>query len=87
MNVKNVKESCTWRNNSITAKHTCQINQRKMSLHFIDLNPCFTEPPPIFVWTHPVHGDITKNSENYMVLYEEYQGGATTTLVINHAGV
>ena len=47
----------------------------------------FTEPPPIFTWTHPVHGDLTKNSENYMVLYEEYQGGATTTLVINHAQV
>jgi len=48
---------------------------------------CRGEPPPTFVWTHPVHGDITKNSENYMVLYEEYQGGATTTLVINHAGM
>merc|ERR1711963_35803 len=46
---------------------------------------CRGEPPPVFTWTHPVHGDITSNSENYMVLYEEYQGGATTTLVINHA--
>ena len=59
----------------------------KNRLNFMELNLCFTEPPPTFVWTHPVHGDITKNSENYMVLYEEYQGGATTTLVINHAGV
>ena len=61
--------------------------KNKMKLQFNLSTLYLTEPPPVFTWTHPVHGDITSNSENYMVLYEEYQGGATTTLVINHAQV
>ena len=44
------------------------------------------EPPPTFTWTHPVHGDMSSN-EDYLVLHEEYQGGSTTTLVVNHAKV
>ena len=44
------------------------------------------EPPPTFTWTHPVHGDMSSNEE-YLVLHEEYQGGSTTTLVVNHAKV
>ena len=43
-----------------------------------------SEPPPTFVWTHPLHGVIEPN-EDFNVLYEEYQGGSTTTLVIHHA--
>ena len=45
---------------------------------------CRGEPPPVFTWCHPVHGPLTTN-ENYSVLTEDYQGGATTTLVIHHA--
>lgn len=45
---------------------------------------CKGEPPPTFTWTHPVHGDL-KTNEDYLVLHEEYQGGSTTTLVVNHA--
>ena len=45
-----------------------------------------TEPPPIFTWTHPIHGDLTSN-DDFSVLYEEYQGGSTTTLVVHHAKV
>jgi hypothetical protein len=45
-----------------------------------------SEPPPTFTWTHPVHGDL-KTNEDYLVLHEEYQGGSTTTLVVNHAKV
>jgi len=45
---------------------------------------CKGEPPPTFVWTHPLHGVIEPN-EDFNVLYEEYQGGSTTTLVIHHA--
>ena len=47
---------------------------------------CISEPPPVFTWTHPVHGDMSSN-EDYLVLHEEYQGGSTTTLVVNHAKV
>ena len=47
---------------------------------------CILEPPPTFTWTHPVHGDMSSN-EDYLVLHEEYQGGSTTTLVVNHAKV
>ena len=43
-----------------------------------------TEPPPTFIWTHPVHGEI-KSNEDYTILHEEYQGGSKTTLVIHHA--
>merc|ERR1712098_650572 len=38
----------------------------------------------VFTWVHPVHGELSSN-ENFTVMTEEYQGGATTTLVINHA--
>ena len=54
--------------------------------HIINTCTIFAEPPPTFVWTHPVHGDLTTN-EDYLVLHEEYQGGSTTTLVVNHAKV
>jgi len=46
---------------------------------------CRGEPPPTFIWTHPQHGDLKSNSEDYTILHEEYQGGSTTTLVIHHA--
>ena len=45
----------------------------------------FAEPPPTFIWTHPKHGELKGNTEEYSVLHEEYQGGSTTTLVIHHA--
>merc|ERR1719297_102307 len=45
---------------------------------------CKGEPPPVFTWTHPVHGDLS-SCEAFTVMTEEYQGGATTTLVIHHA--
>jgi len=45
---------------------------------------CRGEPPPTFVWTHPLHGEL-KTSDDFSILHEEYQGGSTTTLVINHA--
>jgi len=45
---------------------------------------CKGEPPPVFTWTHPVHGVIT-SCESYTVMTEEYQGGSTTTLVVHHA--
>ena len=38
----------------------------------------------MFTWTHPVHGDLS-SCEAFTVMTEEYQGGATTTLVIHHA--
>jgi len=47
---------------------------------------CRGEPPPVFTWCHPVHGPLSSN-ENYTVLTDEYQGGATTTLVIHHSKV
>ncbi len=45
---------------------------------------CRGEPPPTFKWVHPVHGEL-KSNEHFTVLTDEYQGGATTTLVIHHA--
>jgi len=45
---------------------------------------CRGEPPPTFVWTHPVHGEL-KSHDDYSILHDEYQGGSTTTLVIRHA--
>jgi len=45
---------------------------------------CRGEPPPVFTWVHPVHGELSSNEE-FTVMTEEYQGGATTTLIINHA--
>jgi len=45
---------------------------------------CKGEPPPVFTWTHPVHGAI-RSCESFTVMTEEYQGGSTTTLVIHHA--
>jgi hypothetical protein len=47
---------------------------------------CRGEPPPTFKWVHPVHGELSSN-ENFTVVRDEYQGGATTTLVIHHASV
>merc|ERR1711962_1531751 len=46
---------------------------------------CQGEPPPTFIWTHPKHGELKGNTEEFSVLHEEYQGGSTTTLVIHHA--
>jgi len=47
---------------------------------------CRGEPPPTFTWCHPVYGALSAGSfENYSVLTDEYQGGATTTLVIHHS--
>merc|ERR1712223_779360 len=37
---------------------------------------CKGEPPPVFTWTHPVHGDLS-SCEAFTVMTEEYQGGAT----------
>merc|ERR1740128_606419 len=45
---------------------------------------CRGEPPPVFTWCHPVHGELSSN-ENFTVQTEEYQGGSTTTLVVHHA--
>merc|ERR1719447_1242807 len=45
---------------------------------------CKGEPPPVFTWVHPVHGNLS-SCEAFTVMTEEYQGGATTTLVIHHA--
>jgi len=45
---------------------------------------CRGEPPPVFTWWHPLHGELSSN-ENYSVMTEEYQGGSTTTLVVHHA--
>ena len=42
------------------------------------------EPPPTFTWTHPHLGELS-SCEDFSILYEEYQGGSTTTLVIHHA--
>lgn len=30
------------------------------------------EPPPTFVWTHPVHGEL-KSHDDYSILHDEYQ--------------
>lgn len=43
---------------------------------------CRGEPPPTFTWIHPTDGEI-RPGENFSILYDEYQGGATTTLVIH----
>jgi hypothetical protein len=45
---------------------------------------CKGEPPPTFEWVHPKEG-VMRNSEQWSILHDEYQGGATTTLVINRA--
>ena len=45
-----------------------------------------SEPPPEFKWVHPKQGEMSTCAD-WSVLYEEYQGGATTTLVINRASV
>jgi hypothetical protein len=45
---------------------------------------CKGEPPPVFTWVHPVHGNLS-SCEAFTVMTEEYQGGSTTTLVIHHA--
>lgn len=45
---------------------------------------CRGEPPPTFTWTHPHLGELS-SCEDFSILYEEYQGGSTTTLVIHHA--
>merc|ERR1712038_806123 len=46
---------------------------------------CRGEPPPVFTWWHPVHGEISGHSEKYTVRTDEYQGGAITTIIIHHA--
>ena len=48
---------------------------------------CRGEPPPTFTWIHPNEGELAARTDNFSILYEEYQGGATTTLVINRASV
>ena len=45
---------------------------------------CRGEPPPVFTWWHPVHGELSDCPE-FTVRTDEYQGGAITTLVIHHA--
>jgi len=45
---------------------------------------CRGEPPPVFTWWHPVHGELS-SSQDYTVRTDEYQGGAITTLVVHHA--
>jgi hypothetical protein len=45
---------------------------------------CKGEPSPVFTWVHPVHGPLS-SCESFTVMTEEYQGGATTTLVVHHA--
>ena len=46
---------------------------------------CRGEPPPVFTWWHPVHGELTTSNQDFTVRTDEYQGGAITTLVIHHA--
>ena len=43
---------------------------------------CKGEPPPEFTWVHPQEG-VMRTCDRWSVLCEEYQGGSTTTLVIN----
>ena len=44
------------------------------------------EPAPTFTWIHPTDGEI-RPGEHYSILYDEYQGGATTTLIIHKSKV
>ena len=46
---------------------------------------CRGEPPPVFTWWHPVHGEISGSNDKYTVRTDEYQGGAITTIIIHHA--
>merc|ERR1712025_1386255 len=46
---------------------------------------CRGEPPPVFTWWHPVHGELSGTNNEYTVHTEDYQGGSVTTLVIHHA--
>jgi hypothetical protein len=68
------------------AKEVSKIFCRRSanSSRFKNAPTTVTEPPPTFTWTHPHLGDLSSN-EDFTVLHEEYQGGSTTTLVINHA--
>jgi hypothetical protein len=45
---------------------------------------CRGEPPPVFTWWHPLHGELT-DCQEFTVRTDEYQGGSITTLVIHHA--
>lgn len=45
---------------------------------------CRGEPPPVFTWWHPVHGELS-DCQDFTVRTDEYQGGAITTLVVHHA--
>merc|ERR1711872_847128 len=64
-----------------TGRYTCTVRTSRTACWQIR---CRGEPPPVFTWVHPVHGELSSN-DNFTVMTEEYQGGATTTLVINHA--
>lgn len=46
---------------------------------------CRGEPPPTFTWVHANGTEIQHGTENFSILYEEYQGGATTTLICHRA--
>lgn len=47
---------------------------------------CRGEPPPVFTWVHPVHGELS-SSEQYTVMTDEYQVSYTMNqiiLTLNH---
>ena len=45
---------------------------------------CRGEPPPVFTWWHPAHGELS-DCPDYTVRTDEYQGGSITTMVVHHA--